>query len=34
MDILEAFDFTGGLRAAAELAGCDHKNVAHYVGVA
>src|SRR4051794_41796922 len=25
MEILEAFDATGSLRAAAELAGCDHK---------
>src|ERR1700754_4094839 len=31
MEILEAFDLTGGLRAAAALAGCDHKTVAHYV---
>src|SRR3954463_11585447 len=27
MEILEAFDATGSLRAAAELAGCDHKTV-------
>ncbi|MGH3499325.1 MAG: IS21 family transposase [Nocardioidaceae bacterium] len=33
MEILEAFDATGGLRAAAELAGCDHKTVAHYVAL-
>jgi hypothetical protein len=25
MEILEAFDLTGSLRGAAELAGCDHK---------
>jgi transposase/uncharacterized membrane protein len=31
MEILEAFDLTGSLRAAAELVGCDHKTVAHYV---
>jgi transposase len=31
MEILEAFDLTGTLRAAAELAGCDHKTVAHWV---
>jgi transposase len=31
MEILEAYDLTGGLRAAAALAGCDHKTVAHYV---
>src|SRR4051812_49644186 len=31
MEILEAFDATGTLRAAAELAGCDHKTVAHWV---
>jgi transposase len=31
MEILEAFDVTGTLRAAAELAGCDHKTVAHWV---
>jgi len=28
---LEAFDLTGTLRGAAELAGCDHKTVAHWV---
>lgn len=33
MEILEAYDLTGGLRAAAELAGCDHKTVAHYVAL-
>jgi hypothetical protein len=33
MEILEAFDLTGGLRAAAALAGCDHKTVAHYVAL-
>ena len=32
MEILEAFDLVGTLRGAAELAGCDHKTVAHYVG--
>src|SRR4051812_8393454 len=31
MGTLEAFDLTGTLRAAAELAGCDHKTVAHWV---
>src|SRR5262249_19187423 len=31
MEILEAFDLVGSLRAAAALAGCDHKTVAHYV---
>lgn len=31
MEILEAFDVTGTLRGAAELAGCDHKTVAHWV---
>jgi len=31
MEILEAFDVTGTLRAAAELAGCDHKTVGHWV---
>src|SRR3954463_4704073 len=30
MEILEAFDLTGTLRGAAELAGCDHKTVAHW----
>jgi hypothetical protein len=31
MEILDAFDLTGTLRGAAELAGCDHKTVAHWV---
>lgn len=31
MEILEAFDLTGSLRGAAELAGCDHKTVARWV---
>lgn len=31
MEILEAFDATGTLRGAAQLCGCDHKTVAHYV---
>jgi hypothetical protein len=31
MEILEAFDLSGTLRGAAELAGCDHKTVAHWV---
>jgi len=31
MQIPEAFDLTGTLRGAAELAGCDHKTVAHRV---
>jgi transposase len=31
MEILEAFNLTGTLRGAAELAGCDHKTVAHWV---
>jgi transposase len=31
MEILEVFDLTGTLRGAAELAGCDHKTVAHWV---
>jgi len=31
MEILEAFDLIGTLRGAAELIGCDHKTVAHYV---
>jgi molybdenum-dependent DNA-binding transcriptional regulator ModE len=29
MEILEAFDLTGTLRGAAQLAGCDHKTVAY-----
>lgn len=33
MEILEAFDLAGSLRGAAELAGCDHKTVAHYVAL-
>jgi transposase len=33
MEILEAFDLTGSLRGAAELAGCDHKTVAHWVAL-
>ncbi len=33
MEILEAFDLAGLLRGAAELAGCDHKTVAHWVRV-
>src|SRR3954468_12348281 len=31
MEILKAFDLAGTLRGAAELAGCDHKTVAHWV---
>ena len=31
MQILEAYDLTGSLRAAAALAGCDHKTVARLV---
>ena len=31
MEILEAFDLTGSLRAAAELAGVSHHTVARYV---
>src|SRR5665811_1723881 len=31
MEILEAYDLVGTLRGAAELAGCDHHTVAHYV---
>lgn len=31
MEILEAYDLVGTLRGAAQLAGCDHKTVAHYV---
>jgi hypothetical protein len=31
MQILEAFDLTGSYRDAAELAGCSHHTVAHYV---
>jgi hypothetical protein len=33
MEILEAFDLTGSLRAAAELAGCSHHTVERYVGL-
>jgi transposase len=33
MEILEAYDLTSSLRGAAALAGCDHKTVAHYVGL-
>ncbi len=31
MEILEAYDLAGSLRGAAEMAGCDHKTVAHWV---
>jgi hypothetical protein len=31
MEILEAFDLAGSLRGAAQLAGCDHKTVTHWV---
>ena len=31
MEILEAFDLTQSYRDAGELAGCDHKTVAHWV---
>ena len=31
MEILEAFDLTGSLRAAADLAGCSHHTVARLV---
>jgi transposase-like protein len=31
MEILEAYDLTGSLRAAAGLVGCDHKTVAYWV---
>ena len=31
MEILEAFDLTGSCRSAAELAGCSHHTVEHYV---
>ena len=31
MEILEAFDLTGSMRDAAELAGCSHHTVARYV---
>lgn len=33
MEILEAFDLTGSLRAAAGLAGCSHHTVGRYVGL-
>lgn len=33
MEILEAYDLTGTLRGAGELAGCDHKTVGHWVRV-
>jgi transposase len=33
MEMLEAFDLTGSLRDAAELAGCSHHTVARYVEV-
>jgi hypothetical protein len=33
MEILEAYDLAGALRGAAQLAGCDHKTVAHWVRV-
>ena len=33
MEILEAYDLTGSLRAAAALVGCDHKTVAYWVRV-
>ena len=32
MEILAAYDLTGSLRDAAELAGCSHHTVARYVG--
>lgn len=31
MNILEAYDLTGSLRNAAELAGCSHHTVTRYV---
>ena len=31
MEILEAYDLAGSLRGAAQMAGCDHKTVAHWV---
>ena len=31
MEILDAYDLTGSLRDAAELAGCSHHTVARYV---
>ena len=30
MEVLEAYDLTGALRDAAELAGCSHHTVAAY----
>lgn len=33
MEILEAYDLTQSLRAAADLAGCDHHTVARYVAL-
>jgi transposase len=33
MEILEAFDLTGSFRAAAQLAGCSHHTVEHYVAL-
>jgi hypothetical protein len=33
MEILEAFDLTGSFRAAAELVGCSHHTVEHYVAL-
>jgi transposase len=33
MEILEAFDLTQSMRAAAELAGCDHHTVGRYVAM-
>lgn len=33
MEILEAYDLTGSLRAAGELADCSHHTVEHYVGL-
>jgi hypothetical protein len=33
MEILEAFGLAGTLRGAADLVGCDHKTVAHWVRV-
>ena len=33
VDILAAYDLTGSLRAAAQLAGCDHHTVARYVAL-
>lgn len=31
MEILEAYDLAGSLRVAAQLAGCDHEAVTHWV---